>query len=200
MRLNTTRSRVATTLATVAVAALALTACSGGADTSSDGSAPAENGQESQASAANEYPGSFTVQNNDSTFRVGYDETNPDTVSATCSESDGLITATVTESTSGNVFTTTQPESGAGYAGGTLTLGDGSGEYTWVPIDGINAEDIRGDAQIFEDESQSGSPVLWNPDGTADFGTGIRQETDEGELRVQTPGLLDCSGGAAIPE
>lgn len=102
--------------------------------------------------------------------------------------------------TSGNVFTTTQPESGAGYAGGTLTLGDGSGEYTWVPIDGINAEDIRGDAQIFEDESQSGSPVLWNPDGTADFGTGIRQETDEGELRVQTPGLLDCSGGAAIPE
>ncbi|MEW1990143.1 hypothetical protein AB0365_16920 [Brevibacterium casei] len=202
MRTKPTSITAAATLA--AALMLSLSACGGGGESADSSTAGAAKGHSSSASeadgSATEYPGEFTVANGDSTFRVGYDETRAGTVSATCSDGGGVITATVTESTTGNVFTTTQPEGGSGYAGGTLTLGDGSGEYVWVPLAGIDAEDVRGDTQIFEDESQSGSPVLWNADGTADFGTGIRHETEEGELRVQTPGLLDCSNGAAIPE
>lgn len=201
MRLNTTRSRVATTLATVAVAALALSACSGGDGTASGEAAPAGNNEDAQASGE-EYPGEFTVANGDSEFYVGDGPWRHDTVSAMCSAKDGIITATITESTSGASFTTTQPAEGAGYAGGTLTMGDGN-EYTWVPLDGISDEDIRGDGQVFEDESQAGSPITWNADGTADFGSGPRVESEDGQstvVQVRVPGLLDCSNGAAIPE
>lgn len=201
MRLNTTRSRVARTLATVAVATLALSACSGGDDTASGDSAPAGNGEDSQASAE-EYPGQFTVANGDSSFYVG-ELFRHDTVSAMCSSTtDGIITATISESRTGNSFTTTMPDEGAGFAGGTLTLGDGT-EYTWVPLDGVTDEMYRNGEQIFEDENQSGQPVTWNADGTLAFGSGLRQattESDEGEVRVQVPGQVDCSGGAAIPE
>lgn len=204
-----TKPTILTSASTLAAALmLSLSACGGGgesADSSTTGGGEGDSGSASEADgSASEYPGEFTVAHGDSTFRVGYDETRADTVSATCSDDGGVITATISESGTGNVFTTTQPEEGSGYAGGTLTLGDGSGEYTWVPVDGITAEDVsdlsEDAAPLFEDDSQSGSPVLWNSDGTADFGTGIRQETEQGELRVQTPGLLDCSNGTAILE
>lgn len=173
------------------VVAITLTACGG-----AEPSAP----EEPAEAAASEYPGEFTVANGDSEFYVGNGPHRPDTVSAMCSEKDGVITATITESKTGNTFTTTQPEAGAGYAGGTLTLGDGS-EFTWVPLDGVTDEEIRGDAQIFEDKMQDGFPVLWNPDGTFSFQSGLQQQTtksEDGAVSVQTPGEVDCSNGAAI--
>lgn len=199
MRLNRSRSRVATTFATIAVAAVALSACSGEDDTASGDSAPPEGGSASQS---NEYPGEFTVQNGDSEFYVGDGPHRYTSVSAMCSESNGVITATVTESKSGNTFTTTQPAEGAGYSGGTLTMGDGT-EYTWTPLDGITDEMYRNGEQIFEDETQAGSPVTWNADGTASLGAGPRVENESDQstvVQVSAPGLLDCSNGAAIPE
>ena len=199
MRLNATRSTVASVAAIFAVATLALTACSGGDDDASGDSAPAGNSEDSQAS---EYPGEFTVANGDSEFYVGDGPWRHDTVSAMCNTKDGVITATMSESTSGATFTTTQPAEGAGYAGGTLTMADGT-EYTWTPLDGITDEMYRNGEQIFEDESQAGSPITWNADGTADFGSGPRVEAEDGQstvVQVSVPGLLDCSNGAAIPE
>lgn len=181
---------VGITLGSAAIA-IALTACGG-----TESSPPKESG----VSPITEYPGEFTVANGDSEFYVGNGPHRPDTVSAVCREDGGVVTATITESQTGNTFTTTQPEAGAGYAGGTLILGDGS-EFTWVPLDGITDEKIRGDAQIFKDKTQDGSPVLWNPDGTFSFQSGLQQQTtksEDGVVSVQTPGEVDCSNGAAI--
>lgn len=195
MRLNTTRTRVASVAATVAVVALALTACSGGDDTADDSSAPAGGNEDAQAE---EYPGEFTVANGDSSFYVG-ELFRPDTVTVTCTEKGGTITATITESRTGNEFVTTQPDGGNGLAGGTLTLGESGEEFTWTVRDGATTNDEN----PFEDEMQSGDPVSWTDTGILVFGSGLRQATtksDEGEVRVQFPGQVDCSGGAAIPE
>lgn len=146
------------------------------------------------ACGAKEYPGEFTVQNGDSNIAVG-EEYRYDSVSAMCAEKGGQITLTLKAEESGNKFTTTQPESGSGYAGGVLTMADGE-EYTWTPLDGITDEDIRSDAQIFEDEMQGGSPAIWSEDGSVDLGVGLRQETtdnENGEVRVQAAGNVVCS-------
>ncbi|MGP5077994.1 hypothetical protein ACTXKZ_08035 [Brachybacterium alimentarium] len=216
MRLNTTRLRVATAVATVAVATFALSACSSEDDITTEDAAPAEDSDESQASAANEYPGEFTVANGDSTFYVGDGPHRPESVTVMCSETSGVITAILTESSTRNEFTTTQPENGAGYAGGTLTLGDSGEEITWVPLDDLDDDtirlanshpDARGDARVFEDDSQEGSPVTWEADGTFEFGYGLKvvsdaatDEEQETLQQVQAPGRVDCSNGAAIPE
>lgn len=166
--------RIAIATATASLSAFALSACGG----------------------VEEWDGAFTVANGDSQFYVGNGPHRPDTVSVTCSEKGGVISATLTESQTGNTFTTTQPDGGEGYSGGTLTV-DGD-EFTWKPLDGVTDEDIRGDAQVFEDEMQDGSPVLWSGN-TFTFGTGLTQKTtksDDGQVRVQTPGEVDCSGGS----
>lgn len=178
----------------------------GSSDTGSEGDA---------GSQTNEYPGEFTVANGDSTFYVGDGPHRPDTVTVTCAETDGLITATIKESRTGNTFTTTQPEAGAGYAGGTLTLGDTGEEITWEPLDDLDEEtirlanshpDARGDARVFAEEHQEGSPITWEADGTFEFGYGLKVVSDaatyeeqEALQEVGVPGRVDCSGGAAIP-
>lgn len=138
----------------------------------------------------NEYAGEFTVANGDSSFYVG-ELFRHDTVSVKCMENGGTITATISESETGNEFTTTQPDGGSGPAGGTLTA-EGE-EYTWE----LSAS---GDEEHpFADEMQSGEPVFWTDTGILEFGSGLRQATtasDEGEVRVQIPGQVDCSGGS----
>lgn len=151
----------------------------------------------SACAGAEEYPGEFTVANGDSRFYVGTGPHRPDTVSVQCSKKSDVTTATITESQSGNTFVTTQPEEGSGYAGGTLTMGDGGEEFTWVPREGITEGDVQGDGQVFEDEMQDGAPVLWTDNGTFTFGYGLRQHTtrvDDGQVKVQTPGEVMCSG------
>src|SRR5699024_9768699 len=105
---------------------------------------------------AKEYPGKFTVQNGDSNVSVGEEYRYTD-VTAKCSEKGGQITLMLTANKSGNTFTTTQPESGSGYAGGTLKLADGQ-DVTWTPVEGLNEEiirqanshpDVRGGARTF---------------------------------------------------
>lgn len=158
------------TLAGIALAALALSACGG----------------------ANEHPGEFTVANGDSSFYVG-NQHRSDTVTVKCSEKGGTITATITASDDGAEFTTTQPDEGSGLAGGTLTM-DGE-EFTWEVHDGATADDEK----PFVDEMQTGEPVTWTDTGILEFGSGLRQATtksDEGEVRVQIPGQVDCSGGS----
>lgn len=148
------------------------------------------------ACGTEEYPGEFTVQNGDSSISVG-EEYRYDSVTALCREQGGQITLTLTAQDSGNTFTTTQPESGSGYAGGTLTIADSGEEYTWVPLDGITDEDIRGDAQIFENEAQSGSPAIWSEDGSVDIEVGLRQSTtnnEDGSVRVDAQGRIVCDG------
>lgn len=147
------------------------------------------------ACGAKEYPGEFTVANGDSEFYVGNGPHRHDTVTVRCSEKGGTITATLTESNTGNSFTTTQPEEGAGLAGGTLTMGDSGDEYVWNVRDGATAEDEH----PFEDDMQSGDPVTWTDNASFTFGSGVRQATtksDDGEVRVQTPGEVVCSGSA----
>lgn len=163
-------NRRSVTLAGIALAALTLSACG----------------------STSEYPGSFTVANGDSSFYVG-ELFRHDTVSVTCVEKGGTITATISESRTGNTFVTTQPDEGSGLAGGTLTLGESGDEFTWKVRDGATAEDEA----PFEDEMQSGEPAAWAENGMIDFGSGLRQATtksDEGEVRVQIPGQVDCSG------
>lgn len=184
---GTTRKGAA--IATIAaVAALGFVACG---QAGSDGAAV--------GGGANEWNGEFSVANGDSQFYVGDGPHRPDTVTVKCSDKGGVITATLTESQTGNTFTTAQPDGGEGYAGGTLTLGDGGEEFTWKPLDGVTDEDIRGDAQVFEDEMQDGSPVLWTGNDSFTFGTGLTQratKSGDGQVRVQTPGQVDCSGGS----
>ena len=160
--------RVGVSTAAVVAAVLALGACGG----------------------TNEYAGEFTVANGDSSFYVG-ELFRHDTVSVTCMEKGGTITATISESETGNEFTTTQPDEGSGPAGGTLTMGDSNEEFTWE----LSAS---GDEENpFADEMQSGEPVSWTDTGILEFGTGLRQATtgsDDGEVRVQIPGQVDCSG------
>lgn len=147
------------------------------------------------ACGAKEYPGEFTVANGDSSFYVGNGPHRPDTVTVRCSEKNGTITATLTESKTGNSFSTTQPKEGAGLAGGTLTMGDSGDEYVWKVRDGATAEDEH----PFEDEMQSGDPVTWTDNDSFTFGSGVRQATtksDDGEVRVRTPGEVVCSGNA----
>ncbi|SMX86214.1 hypothetical protein [Brevibacterium aurantiacum] len=167
-----------------------------------------------QGNDANEYPGEFTVANGDSQYYVGNGPHRPESVTVMCSEEGGVITATITESDTRNAFTTTQPEAGAGYAGGTLTLGDTGEEITWEPLDGLDEEtirlanshpDARGDARVFEEEHLEGSPVTWEVDGTFEFGNGLAAMSDEATYeerevvaQVSIPGRVDCSGGAAI--
>lgn len=163
---------------------------------------------------ANEYPGEFTVANGDSQYYVGDGPYRPESVTVMCSETDGLITATITESETRSTFTTTQPEAGAGYTGGTLTLGDTGEEITWEPLDGLDEEtirlanshpDARGDARVFDEDHLEGAPVTWEVDGTFEFGYGLAAMSDattleerEAEAQVYIPGRVDCSGGAAI--
>ena len=164
------RGRVVSVTALVSISALALTAC-----------------------GAKEYSGAFTVTNGDSSFYVGNGPHRPEAVTVQCSEKGGTITATLTESETGNTFTTTQPDEGSGPAGGTLTMGDGGKEYEWTVRNGA----AEGDDHPFENEMQSGEPVSWTDTGMFSFGSGVRQATtdnDDGEVRVQTPGEVDCSG------
>lgn len=159
-----------TVIAGVAISALALSAC-----------------------GTTEYPGEFTVANGDSSFYVGNGPHRPETVTVQCSEKGGNITATLTESETGNTFTTTQPDEGSGLAGGTLTMGQGGDKYEWTVRDGATTEDEH----PFEDEMQSGEPVTWTAAGMLSFGSGVRQATtdnEDGEVRVQTPGEVDCAG------
>lgn len=167
--------RVALATVTASLSAFALSACGG-------------------TGGGNEYPGSFTVANGDSTFYVG-EQFRHDTVSVTCAEKGGTITATISESRTGNKFVTTQPDEGSGLAGGTLTLGESGDEFTWTLRDGATA----GHDAPFEDDMQSGEPAAWAENGMIDFGSGLRQATtksDEGEVLVQIPGQVDCSGGS----
>src|SRR5699024_4137223 len=106
---------------------------------------------------------------------------------AQCSEKGGTITATLTESETGNSFTTVQPEEGSGPAGGSLTMGEGGQKYEWIVRDGATTEDEH----PFENDLQSGDPVMWTENGTFSFGSGVRQATtdnDDGQVQVQTPG------------
>ena len=46
---------------------------------------------------------------------------------------------------------------------------------------------------------QSGEPVMWSDTGVLDFGSGMRQDTtrsEEGSVRVQILGQVDCSSGS----
>lgn len=190
MRLNTTRSRVAATLATVAVAALALTGCSGGDDSPS-------------GEAGDTYPGQLTGA--EGTLIIGDVDATAEALTVECSESGGVITATLTEPESGNTVTTTQPEGGEGYAAATLKM-SGS-EITFVPREGVTSEDVEKLATndfkdvppIFENEDQYGSPIEWSSDGTAVFYFGLHQEPEgESPVEVDIPGgTLDCSNNAA---
>ena len=154
----------------VVTAALTLTACGG----------------------TNEYAGEFTVANGDSTFYVG-ELFRHDTVTVTCTEQGGTIAATISESRTGNEFTTAQPDEGRGPAGGVLTLGESDEEFTWEISDSGNEKNP------FENAQQSGQPVAWTDTGILDFGSGLSQATtasDEGQVHVQIPGQVDCSGGS----
>ncbi|MGP5484675.1 hypothetical protein ACTXMZ_17015 [Brachybacterium alimentarium] len=165
-----------------AVVTLGLAACGGGVSETSSGG------------AANEWSGVFTVANGDSSFYVG-ELFRHDTVTVKCTEKGGTISAVISESRTGNKFVTTQPDEGSGLAGGTLTLGEGGEEFTWAVRDGATAEEEN----PFEGEMQSGEPVAWTDTGMLEFGSGLRQATtngDEGEVRVQIPGQVDCSGGS----
>ncbi|SMX85155.1 hypothetical protein BSP109_02016 [Brevibacterium sp. Mu109] len=138
-----------------------------------------------------EWNGQFTVANGDSSFYVG-NLHRADNVTVECSEKGGTISATITASDDGSVFTTTQPDDGSGPAGGTLKMGDGE-EFTWEVSDSGNAE------HPFENDEQTGSPVTWTDTGVVEFGSGLRQATtksDEGEVRVQIPGQVDCASGS----
>lgn len=165
--------RLAIATATVSLSAFALSACGG----------------------TTEWNGEFTVANGDSSFYVG-ELFRPDTVTVTCTEKGGTITATISESQTGNEFVTTQPDEGDGLAGGTLTLGESGDEFTWEVRDGATAD--PNDENPFKNDQQSGVPIVWTSTGVLDFGSGLRQATtnsDEGEVRVQVPGQVDCSGG-----
>lgn len=165
------------------VAAFGLAGCSGGGEDGGGGE-----------DATNEYPGEFTVANGDSSFYVG-ELFRHDTVTVKCTEQGGTITATISESRTGNEFVTTQPNGGSGLAGGSLTLGESGEEFTWTVRDGAPADDEK----PFEDEMQTGEPVAWTETGTLEFGSGLHQSTtksDEGEVVVQIPGQVDCSGGS----
>lgn len=137
-----------------------------------------------------EYAGEFTVANGDSSFYVG-ELFRHDTVTVKCAEQGGAITATISESSTGNEFVTTQPAEGSGPAGGMLTLGETGEEITWEVSDSGSEENP------FSNDMQSGQPVSWTDTGILEFGTGLRQATtssDDGEVRVQIPGQVDCSG------
>ena len=138
---------------------------------------------------ATEYPGEFTVANGDSSFYVG-ELFRHDTVTVKCTEKGGTITATISESRTGNEFTTTQPDEGSGPAGGVLPLGESVDEFTW---------EINDSGDGFSNDMQSGEPVMWSDTGVLDFGSGMRQDTtrsEEGSVRVQIPGQVDCSSGS----
>lgn len=167
--------RIAIATATASISALALSACGG----------------------TSEWDGAFTVANGDSEFFIGDGPHRADTMTVKCSEDGGAITATITESQTGNTFTTTQPDEGEGYSGGTLTLGDGGEEFTWNLLDSATDEDMRGGGPVFEDDAQSGAPVLWADDNTFTFQYGgLTQKTtktDTGSVVVTAPGSVDCS-------
>ena len=134
----------------------------------------------------NEYAGEFTVANGDSTFYVG-ELFRHDTVTVKYTEKGGTITATISESETGNEFTTTQPDEGSGPSGGTLTMGDSGEEFTW---------ELSGSGDGFSNDMQSGEPAMWSDTGVLDFGRGMRQETtgsEDGSVNVQIPGQVDCS-------
>lgn len=146
----------------------------------------------SACGGTNEYPGKFTVTNGDSEFYVG-ESFRYDAVTVKCTEKGGTITATFTESRTGNEFTTTQPDEGSGPAGGVLTLGESGEEFTWEVSDSGDEENP------FENVQQSGQPVIWSDTGIMDFGKGLRQATtksNEGSVCVQFPGQVDCSSGS----
>lgn len=169
-RKSRTRGRVVAATALLSSSLLALSAC-----------------------GSKEYPGEFTVQNGDSPVAVGEEYRYSD-VTAMCSEKGGQITLTLKAEKSGNTFTTTQPKDGSGYAGGTLKMGDGH-EYTFTPLDGITEDDIRGDAQVFENKEQDGSPVIWSEDGSVNIESSMIQETtdnEQGEVRIQSAGEILC--------
>lgn len=72
---------------------------------------------------ATEYAGEFTVASGDSSFCVG-ELFRHDTVTVQCAERGGVITATISESGTGNELVTAQPAEGSGPADGVLTLGE----------------------------------------------------------------------------
>ena len=159
-------SRFAIATATASLSALALSAC-----------------------GTSEWDGSFSIANGDSSFYVG-NLHRAENVTVKCSEKGGTITATLTASDDGSVFTTTQPDEGSGPAGGTLTMGEE--EFTWEMGDGGDEE------HPFKNAQQTGEPVNWTDTGVLNFGPGMAQATtksEEGEVRVQIPGQVDCSGG-----
>lgn len=178
--------RFALATATISISALALTACGG------------NGGGGGAAGGSSEWAGTFTVANSDSEFYLGGGPYRADAITVKCSKAGGAITATLKGTATGNVFTTTQPASGRGYSGGELTMGGGD-KYTWVPIDGVNQEQILTNEPSFQaGETQDGTPALWSENGTVDLGSGMAElttRTDDGMVKVATPGKIDCSAG-----
>lgn len=185
-----TWGRLAMGSAAISISALALTACGG------DGGDQSGNQGSTNAGPA-EWVGTFTVNNADSEFYLGGGPHRGRDITVKCSKEDGLITATLTGTATGNVFTTTQPASGRGYSGGELTMGNGD-KYTWVPIDGVTQEQLLTNEPSFKGgKTQDGTPALWAEDGSLDLGSGMAElttKTEEGMVKVSTPGTIDCTG------
>ncbi|MCT1921515.1 hypothetical protein M3C63_06545 [Brevibacterium luteolum] len=158
------------------------------------------------ACGAKEYDGKLLLENNEPSHDMGSGSHSRDTIKVKCEEKGGVITATVTESKTGNTFTTTQPEGGTGWAGGTLVYNEGNGEeFTWEVKDGIETEDDIMDARssntsVFTGENQEGTPLFWMEDGTFNWVLGgqlIQHTTrsEKGYVSVALRGGVDCSNG-----
>lgn len=186
MSRNTNWKRVVTAAASASITALALSAC-GGNDTATEGSGGG-------GGNSSEWEGSPQITNGDSQNSVGDGPWRPDDIAIKCAESGGTITATVTVPQTGDEFTTTQPDGGSGYAGGTLTMADGT-EVTWTPAADITDEEMRtADGSPFEDESQSGSAILWEENGNFTFPAGSMNAGEaDGMLSVNVAGGVICS-------
>ena len=150
-----------------------------------------------------------TVQNGDSNVAVGEEYRYTD-VTAKCSEKGGQMTLTLTANKTGNTFTTTPPESGSGYAGGTLnslTVKKSPGRLSKDSTRRsfrrrIVTQMCEGEARTFESEHQEGTPVIWSDTGVADISAGLRivsdtpYEVQETLHEVSAAGPIDCSGGS----
>lgn len=159
--------RIGIATATVSLSALTLAACGG----------------------ETKYPGEFTVAHGDNEYYVG-ELFRYDAVTITCTEKGGTISATFTEGRTGNEFTTTQPDSGSGPAGGVLTLGESGEKFVW------EVEDPNDEEHPFKNDQQRGQPVIWSDTGVMSFGKGLGQKTtksEDGVVIVQFPGQVDCS-------
>lgn len=169
----------------LAAIALALTACSNGG---TGGGAPAPE-------ATTEWNGVIEGAAGDTVYMLG-GEFRGTILNATCMKSGGVLTLRISEPTTGNAFTTTQPSGGSGVAGGTLTLGSSGKQFTWVPVPGVTVEQANGGTKAFENEQQEGYGVIWDSTGVATFVQGFSQRTTEAEdgyVAIHMPGRVDCS-------